>query len=99
MGKIDKLWFLIPAGLLVIALFPLPYGYYQILRIVVAIASGFIAFNAFKEGNRTWLIVFGSVCVLFNPLIPVYLSRELWMPIDVVTAVLFVGGLRATLKP
>lgn len=33
MNKIDKLWFLIPTGLLLLALFPLPYGYYQFLRI------------------------------------------------------------------
>ena len=35
MNKPDRLWFLIPASLLLLALLPLPYGYYQFLRIAV----------------------------------------------------------------
>ena len=36
----------------------------------------------------TWL--FGFIAVLFNPLIPIHLSREIWQPIDVVCGVLFI---------
>jgi len=34
-----------------------------------------------------WL--FGFIGLLFNPLIPIHLSQEIWQPIDFVCAVLF----------
>ena len=36
------------------------------------------------------ICLFGFIAVLFNPLIPIHLSREIWQPIDVVCATLFV---------
>ena len=96
MDKPDKLWFLVPASLLLLALFPLPYGYYQFLRIAVAISSGFVAYSAFKGGNQAWAICFGIICILFNPLFPVYLSRGMWAPIDIVVAIVFFAGWRIT---
>ncbi len=38
--------------------------------------------------RATWL--FGFIALLFNPLIPIHLSREIWQPIDVICALLFV---------
>ena len=92
MSKIDKLWFLIPAGLLLLALLPLPYGYYQFLRIVAAVASGFIAYQSFSDGKQTWAITFGAISILFNPIIPIHLPREVWAPVDIVAAVTFLAG-------
>jgi hypothetical protein len=68
-----------------------PYGYYQLLRFVVCGVSVYIAFVAYgwKKLWATWL--FGFIAVLFNPLIPIHLSRELWQPIDLVCAVLFIA--------
>ena len=34
-----------------------------------------------------WL--FGFIAVLFNPLIPIHLSREIWQPVDIVCGILF----------
>ena len=42
------------------------------------------------EIERFWALwTFGLVAVLFNPLLPIYLTREVWIPIDLLTAVLF----------
>lgn len=67
-----------------------PYGYYQLLRFVVCPVGGYVAYIAYNWQKlwATWL--FGFIAVLFNPLIPIHLSRELWQPIDLVCAVLFV---------
>lgn len=67
-----------------------PYGYYQLLRFVVCGVSVYIAYMAYNWQKlwATWL--FGFIAVLFNPLIPIHLSRELWQPIDLACAVLFV---------
>jgi hypothetical protein len=90
--KPNKLWFLAPTIILLLAVLPLPYGFYQFLRIAVAVSSGFIAFTAFSNSKHGWAISFGAVCILFNPLIPVHLSKGVWAPIDVAVAVFFLIG-------
>ena len=82
---------LVPAVALLVALAPLPYGYYTLLRIVVCGAAAFIAYSTFsQEGSVSlWVLVMGGLAVLFNPLIPIHLSRELWAPIDAISAVVF----------
>ena len=74
------------AAVCLLAVFPLPYGFYTFLRLLVSIAGTVAAVNLQKEGNFLW-VLFAAIVLLFNPLIPVYLSRELWFPID-----LFVAG-------
>ena len=67
-----------------------PYGYYQLLRFVVCGVGIYVAFTAYSW-QKMWAVwLFGFIALLFNPLIPIYLSRELWQPIDVICAVLFV---------
>lgn len=76
-----------------------PYGYYQLLRLVVCGISVYVAFIAYNWHKiwATWL--FGFIAVLFNPLIPIHLSRELWQPIDVICALLFVVVTLVLKKP
>ncbi len=80
---------IIVAIILVGTLAPWPYGYYQLLRFVVCGVSVYVAFMAYNWQKiwATWL--FGFIALLFNPLIPVHLSREIWQPIDIICAVLF----------
>jgi|SRR5690554_684743 hypothetical protein len=81
---------LICTGLLLLALVDLPIGYYTLLRIVVTIGAGAVVVTEFENGINFWVIVFGLVAILFNPLIPVYLGdKEAWMPIDLIAAILF----------
>lgn len=67
-----------------------PYGYYQLLRFLVCGVSLYVAYMAYSWQKlwATWL--FGIVAVLFNPLLPIHLSREIWQPIDVICAIIFV---------
>ena len=80
---------LIVAIMLLVAVFPLPYGYYTFLRWATCGVAIFIAFNAYRWGRiwATWL--FGAIAVLFNPFVPIYLTKEIWQPIDVICALLF----------
>jgi len=86
LNSLDKRWFIVPAGLLLIGLLPLPYGYYQILRIVVAIASGVICYTYVNSNERGWAIAFGLVCILFNPLIPIHLGKGAWVLLNILIA-------------
>ncbi|MGL2965878.1 DUF6804 family protein [Flavobacterium sp. XGLA_31] len=75
---------------LLLALAPLPIGYYTFLRLAVTVTAIFILVREFKKGISLWLILFIITAVLFNPIIPIYLyQKTLWMPIDIVAAILF----------
>lgn len=40
-----------------------------------------------------WAIVmFGVIALLFNPIVPVHLSRSIWSPIDIAAAVAFIAA-------
>ena len=81
---------IIAAVMLLGALAEWPYGYYQLLRFVVCGASVFVAFKAY-EWQKIWAVwMFGFIALLFNPLIPIHLTREIWQPIDFVCAILFI---------
>lgn len=78
--------------MLVLALGPWPYGYYTLLRWVTCATAVIFAFHGHAGGKMWALWTFGFVALLFNPIAPVYLSREAWRPIDLITAVLFAVG-------
>lgn len=97
MGKsiLEKRPCLIPAGvasiMLFLALAPWSYGYYQLLRFVVCGVSAYVAFIAYTWQKMWATCLFGFIAVLFNPLIPIHLSCELWQPIDVSCGILFIA--------
>jgi len=80
---------LIAAIMLLIAIAPLPYGYYQFLRWIVCGVAVYIAVSAYGWDKKwaTWTFI--AVAVLFNPIFPIHLSREVWFPIDIVGSLLF----------
>lgn len=82
---------LICAGLLFLGIAELPIGYYTLLRIVVTGGAVMVIMTEFKEEFTFWMIAFGLIGILFNPIIPVYLhDKEVWGGIDFVVGVLFV---------
>lgn len=90
---------IIAAVMLLGALGRWPYGYYQLLRWVTCGAAIWIAFLAYDWQKKwaTWL--FGFVAVLFNPLLPIHLTREIWQPIDLLCAVFFIVVTFVLTKP
>ncbi|MBU4349178.1 hypothetical protein KJ830_02225 [bacterium] len=71
-----------------------PFGYYTLLRWITCIASILVAFQAFEK-NIDWAkVVFIVIAILFNPLVPIYLSRSTWIPLDIITAIFFIIALR-----
>jgi hypothetical protein len=75
--------------LLLLAIFPLPYGYYTFLRLIVFIGGLYIAYHLYDKKSHVFSIVFVLLAILFNPIIPVHLSRETWLPIDIMSAITF----------
>jgi hypothetical protein len=77
------------AIMLFLALGRLPYGYYTLLRFVVCGTAAYGAYFASTEQKKpAWAWIFGIIAVLFNPLIPIHLTRDIWAVIDVAVALL-----------
>lgn len=90
---------IIAAAMLLLSLAPWPYGYYQLLRFVVCGVGVYVAYTAYSWQNIWAVWLFGFVALLFNPLIPIHLSRELWQPIDVICAIVFIVMVFVLKKP
>ena len=59
-----------------VALADLPYGYYQLLRIVVTAYAVWVAVYRMNRGHTAWLWIFGLLAVLFNPIVKIHMARE-----------------------
>lgn len=75
--------------LLLVALFQLPYGYYQFLRLFICGIAIFFAYKEYSIGrNINWIfITFTSIAIIYNPIFRIYLEREIWQWVNVFTAV------------
>jgi hypothetical protein len=75
--------------LMLIAVGDNPYGYYQFLRIatlVIALFIAYVVYNSDEENKAVWFFV--AVAILFNPFLPIYLDKSLWVIINILVAVI-----------
>ena len=67
-----------------LAMLPFPYGYYEILRIVVCLGVVFIVIKEWNSLDTTTKPILAVIAILFNPFSPIYLSKMVWVVIDLV---------------
>jgi hypothetical protein len=81
--------------LLFVATEKMPYGYDTLTRIAVCGFVSFLAFVGWEDGvvSRICSAIFGCIAVLFNPIIPIYLSRRTWFRFDVGVAIILAAHL------
>jgi hypothetical protein len=84
---------IIAAGLLVWAVERHPYGYYKLLRFFVCAVSAYGAYFSQDIKKFGWAWIFGSIAILFNPIIPFRLGRGTWAFVDLGVAIIFVLSL------
>lgn len=86
------------AAMLFLALAPLPYAYYEILRVVVCGTFGYLAYVAVQRGANFHVALFAITAIIFNPIIPIYFDRAIWAVIDAGAgaALLFSAGRYST---
>lgn len=80
--------------MLFLALARWPYGYYQILRWVVCGASAWSVYLAIQTDKNGWAWTLGTIAVLFNPILPIYLTRDIWSFLDIVTGITLLASLQ-----
>lgn len=80
-------FFLVPAlaaaGVIcLIAVLPMPYGWYMLMRWVVCAASIAAALHWYGHSDKSAVAAM-VIALLFNPIRPIALGRPLWMLVDV----------------
>jgi len=85
----DIFW-IAPIVVLVIALFPLPIGYYTLSRLVVSACALYYAIQFHKRNNTTYTWIYGFLVILYNPIIPIYLYEKfIWIIVNLITVYIF----------
>lgn len=77
--------------LLLLSILKMPYFYYQILHWVVCIVNWYIAWEIAKKepkNNIIWLFV--VIAILFNPILPFYFWKSVWIIIDLLVTVFYI---------
>ncbi|HPD57541.1 MAG TPA: hypothetical protein P5294_02835 [Smithellaceae bacterium] len=62
-----------------------PYAYYKLLRWVCCGVFAYLAFQALEQENKNWVWILSITALIYNPIFPVHLNRQLWSIINVVT--------------
>ena len=76
---------------LLICLFDMPYGYYQLVRFAGMVIFGYFAYEENEKGNRQWAIFWLASAVLINPIFKIALARFIWNAVDVIWAIVLVA--------
>ena len=78
---------IVGAILLLLCILPMPYSFYTIVRLAMTIISGYLAYNYYSQNKKELAITFLIVAILFQPFIKFALGREVWLVVDIVTAI------------
>ena len=76
--------------LLLLCLAPMPYGYYELVRWISAVAFAYLGYSVLEQNEETLPWVFFGLAILFQPFIKIALGRDLWNLVDVVVAAFLV---------
>ncbi|MCX7737657.1 MAG: hypothetical protein N2319_13230 [Candidatus Kapabacteria bacterium] len=77
---------LVAIVMLSIALLKLPYGYYTLMRLVLCFSfCFFIYINYSVYRNFLFYPIFGLLAIIYNPVFPLHLGREVWTYVNLVT--------------
>lgn len=85
----------IAAVMLFVGTAPMFYGYYTLLRLV---ACGIFAVSAFIAYDRKYKAlpwIYGFMALVFNPIIKIYFTKEVWGVVDVTAGVLLLATAKA----
>src|SRR5262245_28268928 len=70
------LWALNPAN---------PYGFYVLLRWVCCGIFAYLAYKGYEQGHSAWGWILGLVAAVYNPVVRVHLTREIWSGVNIAT--------------
>lgn len=81
------------AILFFICLADMPYGYYQLVRLIGLVGFAFLAYKAHDQGRQSEMILFIGLALLFQPFFKIALGRQIWNIVDVVVGLGLIASL------
>ena len=70
-----------------------PYGYYILLRWVCCAAFAYLAIQALAQEKGGWVWILGVTAVVYNPIIRIHLTRDIWSVINVATIAIAIASI------
>ena len=72
-----------------------PYAYYTLLRWVCCGVFAYLAHQSIEQKKQGWVWLLGITALIYNPIFPVHLNRELWSVVNVVSIGIAVASIFA----
>ena len=69
----------------------MPEWYFLVLRWAVLLWTFKLTLMLY-DINKGWMILYGSLILLFNPFFPVYLGKGLWVIMDIIAIIIYSLG-------
>ena len=77
---------IILSTLFLLCLFQMPYGYYQAVRFIGMLGFILLAYFSNQQNQKTEVIIYIALALLFQPFIKVALGRTIWNIADVIVS-------------
>ena len=74
------------------------YGYYILPRWVCCGIFAYLAFHTLKQGKRGWTWVLGITSIVYNPILRVHLTRDIWSVVNLMTIGIAVASMLVVKK-
>ncbi len=78
---------IILALLFFLCLLNMPYGYYQFVRFAALVGFVILAYQANEQQNKSEMIMYIGLALLFQPFVKVALGRTIWNLVDVLVGI------------
>lgn len=79
--------------LLAIAFGRNPYSYYILLRWIIFIFLIYFITKIYNSKNEFFMVLFITILVVYNPIIPFHLSRTIWKYINAASIIIIFSSL------
>ena len=89
----DKVIKITLAVLFFICLADMPYGYYQLVRFAALLGFSLLAYRASSNMDKSGMVIYICLAILFQPLVKISLGRQLWNIVDVITGIALLASL------
>ena len=81
---------IILAILFFLCLLDMPYGFYQVVRFLALVGFVILAYKSNEKEDKTAVIIFIGLALLFQPFFKIALGRMIWNIVDVIVGVVLI---------
>ena len=78
------------AALLLLCLVKMPYGYYNIIRLIATSVFVYMTYVYTEEKKMGLMVTFSALALLFQPFVKIAIGRTMWNLVDVAVAILLI---------